>query len=388
MNKKINYLLLSLLGTIFTFAYLTYHHYSLILGLGSASLCEISQKLNCDAAALSSYSEFLGLPISVIGLSFSAVMLLIFVFIKFGWLDTTKLIEQSLKYLFLFAAMISIGLGLISVFKLGVVCPFCFLSYIFAIINFILIFKIFNNHGFSIPAINDFSGHNGYYCSLLFVPFLAWFTASTIQSSFGYDKLKELIPEKISQWQTMPVQKFDSKLGLKKGDLTSAITLVEFADFKCPHCKAAAETIKNFAKGQPKVKIIFKPFPLDGNCNPNINSKGDNSRCQMAALVLCTEKIAQKGWELHDYFFENQESLSQIADIKPSFKEFSDNLKLNSDEIIKCSESSEAYDSLRKMSEEAKVADVEGTPTIYLNNKKLNYGQFLQVLKTAYDLTQ
>ncbi len=388
MNKKINYLLISLLGTLSTFAYLTYHHYSLILGLSSSSLCHISQKLNCDAAALSSYSEFLGLPISVIGLSFSAVMLLLFIFIKFGWLETTKLIEQSIKYLFLSAVVISVVLGLVSVFKLGVVCPFCLLSYLFEIVNFALVTKIFNTYGFSLPNWSELSGHNGYIASLLFVPFLSWFIASTIQSSFGYDQLKELIPEKIAQWQTMPVQKFDTELGLKKGDLTSNITLVEFADFKCTHCKAAAETIKNFTKGQPKIKIIFKPFPLDGNCNSNITMKGDNSRCQMAALVLCADKIAQKGWELHDYFFENQENLSQIADVKPSFKEFSDKLKLNFDEIVKCSESSEIYDGLRKMSEEAKIAEVEGTPTIYLNNKKLNYGQFLQVLKVAYELTQ
>ena len=82
MNKKINALLISLVLTFATFAYLTYHHYGLIFGFAQASLCQISQTINCDSAALSSYSEFLGIPIALFGLAFSFVMFFVFLFIK------------------------------------------------------------------------------------------------------------------------------------------------------------------------------------------------------------------------------------------------------------------------------------------------------------------
>lgn len=378
-----NFLIFTLVATVLTFAYLAYHHYSLLFGVSAASLCHISQTLNCDSAALSSYSEFIGIPIAVIGMSFTFVMLLIVLFIRLGWTEVTPIISHGLQFLFSLAVILSVGLATVSVIQLGVVCPFCFLSYGLNIVNCFLLFKIFP---FKISEIrfDDLAQHKGFLSMLILVPFLAWFTSSTIQTSYGYDELVKIIPEKIAQWKQMPIQNFDLELGLKKGDLESSNSLIEFADFKCPHCKAAAETIKNFLKSKPAIKVIFKPFPLDGNCNPHVSFKGDNSRCQMAALTICAEKVSQSGWAVHDYFFENQEKLSQVTDIKQDFTVFAQTLKLNDAEIIRCSESSETYESIRKMADEAKASGVEGTPTIFINKQKLGNGQFLQVLKAAY----
>ena len=103
----------------------------------------------------------------------------------------------------------------------------------------------------------------------------------------------------------------------------------------------------------------------------------------MAGLVLCAEKLAQNGWAVHDYFFENQESLAQISDIKTEFKKVAESLKLNADEIIKCSDSTETYALIAQLSNEGKAANVEGTPSIYLNKQKIE-GQFLPILKAAY----
>ncbi len=383
MNKKMNILLFSLFATLLTFGYLTIHHYSLVFGTASTSLCQISQTINCDAAALSSYSELLGIPIALFGLCFSAIILIIILMIRFDWLESTAIVTHSLQILILASVVLSIVLGLISIFKLGVICPLCVVSYILSFINCWLIFKIFKFNLASV-SMNALSEHKGFFISLAMIPFLAWFMSSSIQTSYGYDQIIKLIPEKLSQWKQMPVQNFNTELGLIKGDLSSKNTLVEFADFKCSHCKAAADTFKNFSKIQPKIKIIFKPFPLDGNCNPHVSFKGDGSRCQMAGLALCSEKISNQGWAVHDYFFENQEKLSQIADIKPTFKDLSVQLNLNFEEITKCSESSETFDLIRQMTNEAKAAQVEGTPSVFMNNQKLGHGQFLQILMEAY----
>ncbi len=383
MNKKINFLLFSLFATVLTFSYLTFHHYSLLFGLSSTSICQINQTFNCDTAVLSSYSEAFGIPIALWGLSFSSILFLVVLCIRIGWLEVTAFISHSLQILFLVAALISVGLGLISTFLLKVVCPFCFLSYLLNFINCILIFKIFSFDATKIRP-SELAQHKGFLTTLIFIPFMAWFLSSTIQTSFGFDELQKIIPEKIAQWQQMPVQKFDLGLGLKKGVPQGKATIVEFADFKCPHCKAAAQTLKAFLNGNNDTTFIFKTFPLDGNCNPHVSFKGDGSRCQMAGLVLCSEKIAQKGWRVHDYFFENQENLAATADIKPAFTQLAKEININGDEIIKCSESSQTYESIRKMTDEAKAAQVDGTPAIFMNNQKLGHGQFLQVLKEAF----
>jgi len=384
MNKKMNFLLVSFFATALTFCYLAFHHYSLMFGLTASSLCQVSQTINCDAAALSSYSEFIGIPIAVFGVWFEFILFLILFSVRIQWLDITPMISITFRLLTSLAAVISIGLGAVSVFKLGVICPFCFLSYILNFINVVLVFSLFKT---KILRLNfsDFLDHKGFFTTLALVPFLSWFTAATIQTQFGYDEILKIIPEKISQWKQMPVQHFNLELGLIKGDLSSQNSLVEFADFKCPHCKAAAETVKNFEKLHPKIKFIFKPFPLDGQCNQHVSFKGDGSRCQMAGLVLCSEKYGQHGWVVHDYFFENQEKFSQVSDLIPDFKNFAaDILKINSEVIIKCSQSSETYELIRKMADEAKLALVEGTPALFMNQQKLGYGQFLPILKEAY----
>jgi protein-disulfide isomerase len=163
--------------------------------------------------------------------------------------------------------------------------------------------------------------------------------------------------------------------------------LVEFADFKCPHCRTAWATLKRFKEQMPDATVIFKPFPLDGSCNPSMQQKGDNSRCKMAGWVLCAEKISQKGWLVHDYLFENQERLFPVYgdELDKDLKEFAGKNGINADEVSMCSQSSDTAILIGKMVEEAKAAQVQGTPTIYLNNRRLEAAQIFDVLKNAYN---
>lgn len=170
MNKKINYLLISLFLTVLTFVYLAYHHYGLIFGFAEASLCQISSTINCDSAALSSYSEFLGIPIALFGLFFAVVMFFIFLFIRLEWVETEKPIQETLQLLFTASFMTSLFLAAVSVFKLGVICPFCFISYALSLINLILVFKLFKI-GFSVSHIVQITQHKGFIAALLMIPF-------------------------------------------------------------------------------------------------------------------------------------------------------------------------------------------------------------------------
>jgi protein-disulfide isomerase len=135
--------------------------------------------------------------------------------------------------------------------------------------------------------------------------------------------------------------------------------------------------------GHADIKFIFKPFPLDGTCNPFVEHKGDGTRCKMAAWTLCAEKVSQKGWAVHTWYFDNQESLAQLSDMKNTNTELAALLGLNYDQIEQCSESVATYDEIKQSAAEAKNAKVEGTPSIYLNGKKLDYGQFPEVLRSA-----
>ena len=153
--------------------------------------------------------------------------------------------------------------------------------------------------------------------------------------------------------------------------------------FKCPHCKNAAQTFKLFLSSKSNVKFVFIPYPLDGTCNPGIPNKGDGSRCELAGWVLCAEKINQKGWDVYYWIFENQENLSFTSDLGSSLEEVSKLYSLNSAEIKTCATSAETFELIKKASQEGEAAKITGTPSIFLNGKKLDYGQYIDVLRGA-----
>jgi protein-disulfide isomerase len=42
------------------------------------------------------------------------------------------------------------------------------------------------------------------------------------------------------------------------------VTIVEFADYQCPHCKIAAESLKKVTeKFKGKVRLVFMDYPIN-----------------------------------------------------------------------------------------------------------------------------
>jgi len=351
------------------------------MGLSGVSLCNINPSLNCDVAALSKYSEIFNIPISVLGLSYSLIMLVATLFLKLNWSEETPLLGWFFKLITTASSVFSLVLLAISSFQLQVFCPFCVISYILSFIISYLAWTHFKDAKFDLQNIPY---EKGFIASLCFIPVLSWFISGSIRDSFGLSALSKIVPEKVYSWQMSPQITFDENIGLiKPSSQESKATLIEFADFKCPHCKVASKTFKLFLSTQNNIKFIFKPYPLDGTCNPSIPNKGDGSRCELAGWVLCAEKLNQKGWETLYWIFDNQENLISLSDLNSTRDEMAQTLNLNSNEIKACATSAETYDIIKKSSLEGEAAKISGTPSVFLNGKKLDYGQYIDVLKGA-----
>lgn len=383
MTNNLNKLLISYGLSIGVFGYLTFHHYMTKMGLSGDSFCKVSQTINCDTAALSQYAEIFTIPIAALGLSYSIIMFLQFLFLKLSWFEESDEYISIVKVITTFSSFYSVVLLAVSIFDLKVFCPFCVASYILSFV--ISYFVLFPKTPWRL-SIGSLSNEKNFIGALLFIPVLAWFISGSIKNSYGLGELDKVIPEKIALWRVSKPQIFDENRGLIKGEMNSPkATLVEFADFKCPHCKTASQTLKTFINNTQNVKLIFKPFPLDGLCNNSVTQRGDGSRCQMAGLVLCAEKLFKKGWSVHDRLFENQQSLISVSDLNGFITEISSQFSMNGEELKACSTSEETYAEIKLIAAEGSNAQISGTPTIFLNNKRLDHGQFIEVLKTAID---
>jgi protein-disulfide isomerase/uncharacterized membrane protein len=383
MTKKINLLLATIAISFAVFVYLSVHHYSLKTGLGGSSLCSISSKVNCDAAASSNFSEIFNVPVAVLGATFQFVLFCFVLGYKLRWIEASVYLRNTLRFLFGFSALVSIVMALISVTLVKVVCPFCIATYVFSFTSLYLGWSIIESTKDSFVITNYFGQYKSHLISLALIPFLSWIVAGMTLKHYGLDQITKYVPEKIAIWKASKEYSFDPSIGLSNKVENPKFTLVEFADYKCPHCKAAGKTIELFLSTRNDVKFTFKPFPLDGTCNPNIQRKGDNSRCVFAAYTLCSEKLFQKGWEMNHWLFENQEKFFDVSDAKSILPQIADKFGFDTKTLESCADSAEIYDSIVKSTQEGVLANVEGTPTVYLNGKKLPWGQVLEVLKAA-----
>lgn len=385
-NTLLNSLLVTFLLSIGVYAYLTYHHYAVKIGETGASLCQVSSTVNCDAAAASTYAEIGSIPIALLGLTFAAFMTLFLGSIKFGIVESSNYVKSLLISLFGGSVLVTLFLGFITFTQLEAICPFCFAGYILSFIQFGLVWACSKDKDFKF-SMGDLSSNFGLTASFLLIPLVSWVVSKNVSKSYNLDEIKTLITEKTEIWKRGQEFSFDQTLGLIHGSPGGKATLVEFADFKCSHCRTAWTTLKRFKAQMPEVAVIYKPFPLDGSCNPSMQQKGDKSRCTMAGWVLCSEKFSKKGWVVHDYLFENQERLFPLYgdELDKDLKEFAGKNGINADEVSMCAHSSDTAILIGKMVEEAKTAQVQGTPTIYLNNRKLEAAQIFDVLKNAYN---
>src|SRR5215472_5041048 len=91
--------------------------------------------------------------------------------------------------------------------------------------------------------------------------------------------------------------------GPARGAQRPTITLVDFSDLECPHCKAAHPVLEKLAADFPQVRLVFQQFPLPASLHP---------WAMKAALYAdCAGKLDKDAfWKYVDTVFENQGSIA------------------------------------------------------------------------------
>ena len=149
-----------------------------------------------------------------------------------------------------------------------------------------------------------------------------------------------------------------------RGPKAAKVTVVEFADYQCPFCAQAAPLFDQVLKEYPTdVNYVFKQFPLPATMHPN-------------ALPAANAAVAAgkqgKFWEMHDLLFQNSRELG--AD---KLKEYAGKVGgLNVSQWEKDLATPDVQQQIDKEMAEGRSADVTGTPTIFVNGKRLQNRSF------------
>ncbi len=140
------------------------------------------------------------------------------------------------------------------------------------------------------------------------------------------------------------------------GPEDAKVTIIVYSDFQCPYCTRAVPTVNQIKeKYGDRVKVVFKDFPLSSH-----------QYAQKAAEAAQCAHEQGRFWEYHDTLFANQGSLG-IA----SLKQYASGLGLNTEQFNSCLDSGKYAAEVQKDFSDGRAAGVSGTPTFFINGKKL-----------------
>lgn len=158
-----------------------------------------------------------------------------------------------------------------------------------------------------------------------------------------------------------PQIKINTEGFASRGKDDAKVTLVEFADYKCGHCRDASKALKPlFKKYDGKVKFVFIDFPIITGSQ------------RIAEGAFCA-KQQDKYWEYHTAAFDEQGKTDNPEDIAKK-------VKLDEKKFKECLGGKDAAALVNKGKEEGERLGVTGTPSMYINGRKVVSGYTEQAL--------
>ena len=146
-----------------------------------------------------------------------------------------------------------------------------------------------------------------------------------------------------------------------RGPAGAAVTIVEFADFECPHCKHASPILDKLVETYPgQVRLLFKAFPLTTHLHG-----------ESAARAAVAAGQQGKFWEMHHTLFEHQDTL-EPRDIEKYAKDLGlDMAKWKADWA-----SEATADAVARGRKQGDALGVTGTPAMFINGREYDIAKF------------
>ncbi|MEM1416856.1 MAG: thioredoxin domain-containing protein [Myxococcota bacterium] len=145
--------------------------------------------------------------------------------------------------------------------------------------------------------------------------------------------------------------------GAGGSELGAEVTIVEFSDFECPYCGAAAPLLERLLElYEGKVRLVFMHYPLSGH-----------EHAFEAAKASIAAGRQGKFWEMHDTLFANQTALTP-SDIT----RYAERVGLDMERFRRDLEDPEVEAEVQAQKDEGRRLGVNSTPTLFINGRKFD----------------
>ncbi|WP_245160902.1 DsbA family protein [Blastococcus sp. CT_GayMR16] len=138
------------------------------------------------------------------------------------------------------------------------------------------------------------------------------------------------------------------------GNRDAAVTLLEYGDYECPYCAAAAPVLRHVVEDSGgEVRLVFRNFPI-----------ADRHPYALTAALAAEAAGAQGAfWEMHELLFARQDRLDDAA-----LRAYAEELGLDSDLVV--GEAAQIFgDKVEADFAAGLEAGVGGTPTVFIDGR-------------------
>lgn len=137
------------------------------------------------------------------------------------------------------------------------------------------------------------------------------------------------------------------------GSPTAAVTVVEYGDYECPHCGLAERTVQELAaRLGDEWRFVFRNFPLT-TAHPHAQHAAEAAEAAGAQGLF---------WEMHDFLFAHQESLSDRDLVRDAVL-----LGADRDQFVADMTEHRFAERVREDFLAGARSGVNGTPTFFIN---------------------
>ena len=153
-----------------------------------------------------------------------------------------------------------------------------------------------------------------------------------------------------------------STTGIVRGPANASLTIVEFSDLQCPHCKNAQPIIEKLMADFPNARLVFQQFPIEA-AHPWAFKAATWAQC------IGGENNAAF-WKFVNGVYDDQLNIdAQNADAK--MKEHTTAAGADASKAAACASSPDTAKTVHDSFELGKAVGVTATPTVFLNGRKI-----------------
>lgn len=328
-------------------------------------VCKISERMDCVAVALSPYSKIFGIHNSVYGI---VGYFLLLVLIPLRLKTKIRIFAHLENYLFILALIflgISIYLALVSTFKLHTFCLWCTCVYVVNLGFFILsIFTLDSPFLIFRQFLEDFELVRGDPRVLISIVMIVILVVIGFLIQLNRLQAKKLARVRAFLKNQAVELEFPNDPCI--GPYDAPVTIIEFSDFQCPFCRRMHYVLKKMReKFGPRIRLIYKNFPLDAECNYAVRHSLHPGSCLAAYAAECAYQLG--------CFKEFYEKLIRAgAYSEASLLTMAAEYGIDPEKFSACLKSEQTKKAVQKDIDDALKLKIKGTPMLVVNGKIIN----------------